>query len=147
MKKYILVPVLVFALAGGALWVILTPSVAFAKGVETTQRFNLDETQVSEALDEVRAERYALKIQKFEDRLTRLVQNGKITEAQKTAILQKLEDLEDSWQLNRETFQSMTPAERKAARQAKKAELEAWAASQGLNVSDFFPTRMRRRMF
>lgn len=147
MKKYILVPVLIFALAGGALLVILTPSVAFAKGVETTQRLNLDENQVSEALDEVRAERYAIKMQKFEDRLTRLVQEGKITETQKAAILQKLEDLEDSWQLNRSEFKSMTPAERKAARQAKKAELEAWAKEQGLNVSDFFPTHMRRRMF
>jgi len=66
------------------------------------------------------------------DKLAQAVKDGKITEAQKVAILAKLEEVRKA--NNPETMKKMTDAERKTAMEAQKTELEAWATSQGIDV-------------
>ncbi len=57
------------------------------------ERFNLREDEVLEVVDEFRAEHWAEMESRFEDRLDRAVDDGRITEDQKKAILEKREEM------------------------------------------------------
>lgn len=67
-----------------------------------------------------------------EDRLTEAVKDGKITEAQKTAILSKLVEVRKS--NDPETMKDMTDDERKTAMEKQQTELKTWATEQGIDV-------------
>ncbi len=65
---------------------------------------------------------------RLEAKLTKAVQDGKLTDAQKQAILQKYDELATF----RQTLQSLTSQQRRAAMQAKHAELLLWAKTNGI---------------
>lgn len=99
--------------------------------------FNLDKSKVQTVVEEFHKERQVERQTEMkarqEERLSKLVSEGKITEAQKQAIIKKHEELKA--QFNPDGFKNMTAEERKTAMDKKKAELDAWAQSQGIDPS------------
>lgn len=95
------------------------------------QKFNLDKSEVQKVFDEDRSAREAGREQRYEERLTRAVKDGKLTEDQKTKILAKHKEFEaqrnklhDEMMAEKETVDSKTEAERENLREEHRAEME-----------------------
>lgn len=86
-------------------------------------KFHLDKDEVKVVFEDERAEREAEHQQRLEERLTKAVEEGTLTEEQKSKILAKLEELK----IQRETFNDKTPKERGKAKQEIHGSLEQWA--------------------
>lgn len=97
-------------------------------------KFNLNKADVQAVFDEERAAREAEHQQRMGDRLTQAVKDGKITEDQKAKILAKLKEIKADMDANRDTMKDETAAERKAAMEAKRAELEKWASDNNISL-------------
>ncbi|USN96982.1 MAG: hypothetical protein H6797_02210 [Candidatus Nomurabacteria bacterium] len=97
--------------------------------------FHLDKSKVRQVFDQQRSENEAKHEQRAGDRLQKLVDDGVITSAQKSAIESKLAELKTERQSDRGTFRDLTPAQRKAKMDQKRSELETWAKQQGLDLS------------
>lgn len=97
--------------------------------------FNLDKSKVQKVFDENRTEREAKHEQMMSERLQKLVDDGKITAAQKTAIETKLKEMKADRDANKDKMKDMTQDERKAAMDKKRQDLEAWAKEQGLDLT------------
>lgn len=110
-----------------------TPHAGLVEAI--SKKFGLDKTKVQSAVDEYRkvhqTEKQEMMKQKMEEKLTQDVKDGKITEAQKKAIIKKLTEVKNS--INPDTIKNMTPEERKKAMDDKHAELEKWAQTQGID--------------
>jgi hypothetical protein len=99
------------------------------------QKLGIPEDKVKIAFDEMHNEHRAEMQKNHEQKLSALVAEGKITEAQKTAIIAKMEEMKSKMIANKEAFMNMTPEERKAKMEAERVELENWAKAQGLDLS------------
>ena len=95
-------------------------------------KFHLNKSDVQAVFDEDRSTREAERQKKVEAELTQAVKDGKITEAQKQLLLDKQKALQTEREANKDDMQSKTQDERKAAMDAKKAELEKWASDNGI---------------
>lgn len=98
-------------------------------------RFNLNQDDVQKVFDEDRQTRETEHQQKQAERLQKLVDNGTITSAQKTAIEAKLKELKAERDAHKAEFKDLNAEQRKAAMERKKTELEAWAKEQGIDLS------------
>ncbi len=94
-------------------------------------RFNLNVSDVEEVFDEEKDERRAEMFALFADRLDEIVSEGKLTEAQKEAILDKHEEMQDKM----EGLKDLTPEERKEKMQEVHDEFKTWAEEQGIDLS------------
>src|SRR5690349_14401657 len=103
MKKQIVVPALALVITGAVLMGTLQVSAqegADMRDVHTTlvqkiaQKFGLKESDVQTVFDEVRSEKQTEMQARFEEKLTQAVKDGKITEAQKTAIIAKHKEMQ-----------------------------------------------------
>lgn len=72
--------------------------------------------------------------QRFHNKLDQEVQQGKITSAQETAIINEATNLMKS-QLNAGSFRAMTPLQKEQAFQKFQNDMKSWAQSQGINPS------------
>lgn len=97
--------------------------------------FHLNKNDVQNVFNQYKQDQIAKHEQQFEERLAQAVKDGKITEAQKAAILAKFKDFMSNKQQLRQDFKNMTPDQRKAARDRAKADLEAWAQQNGLSLA------------
>ncbi|MCX7996152.1 MAG: hypothetical protein N2691_00120 [Patescibacteria group bacterium] len=101
------------------------------------QAFNLNPKQVETVVNEWQAEHHAARqvemLKRREEYLSKLVAEGKLTEAQKQAIIAKQNELRNL--NNSAEMWKKTPQERQAIREKKRAELDAWAQSQGIDPS------------
>lgn len=99
--------------------------------------FNLDKSKVQTVVDQWHVEKKTQMNQKMEDKMTarlnRAVAEGALTEAQKTALLNKLK--EERAALGRDVLKNMSPEQRRAALDQRRSELEKWAQSQGIDPS------------
>jgi hypothetical protein len=99
------------------------------------QKFNLNQSDVQTVLDQYKGKRQEQRQQqmqtKLEDRLTQLVKDGKLTEAQKQAVITKENELRNSY--NTDAFKNMTPEQKRTEMQKKKDEFTTWAKSQGID--------------
>ena len=99
--------------------------------------FHLDKAKVQEVVQQVHTEQQATREKQMEqrqtDRLSQLVKDGKITEAQKSAIIAKLTEIKKTF--NPEISKTLSQAERKTVMDKHQAELKAWAVSQGIDPS------------
>lgn len=98
-----------------------------------SQRFNLNQTDVQKFFDEEHQARESQMQQNLETKLSQAVTSGKITEAQKQAILAKMAELKSN-KPDMANFKSLTQEQRKAQMDQKKVELEAWASQNGLSM-------------
>lgn len=96
-------------------------------------KFNLNEAEVKAVFDEERSARQSEMQAKIEAKLTQAVTDGKITEAQKQAILAKHEEMKVNRGENMEDWHDLTPSERQAKMQSKRTEMESWAKSIGID--------------
>lgn len=101
------------------------------------ERFDLNEEEVRVVFDQVREEHQQEMQEQFTQRLDQAVADGKITVAQKELILAKHEELKGGKE-NWEDWHSLSPEERKEMGQKRHEELEAWAESNGIDLSLFF---------
>jgi len=101
--------------------------------------FKLNKTDVEKVFTDYRAEnqktRQAEMLMKITEKLSALVKDGKITEAQKNLILNKHKQLQTQRQADVEKWQSMTPAERMTEMAKRQTELEAWAKQNNIDIS------------
>lgn len=82
------------------------------------EKFGLDEDEVKEAFDEVKAEHFAQMQESKEDKLNQAVDDGVITEEQRQALLEKHQNM---WE------------EKKQERDEHRGEMDAWFEEQGIN--------------
>jgi len=104
-------------------------------------QFNLDEDEVKAFVDSDREERQAEMQANYEEKLDSLVSEGKITEDQKQAILDKKEEMKSEREENRESMKDLTEEEREAAREDREAdreerrsEMESWLNDNGIDA-------------
>ena len=90
------------------------------------EKFNLKTEDVQSVFDEHKQTRQEEMKARFEERLSALVQAGKLTEAQKKLIMDKKSEL-----MNK----------RKNLRQQHREELEKWAEENGIDLNLFFGGR------
>lgn len=95
--------------------------------------FKLNEGEVNKVVTDYRTERQAERTKIMEERLNQLVEDGKITNDQKTKILAKHMEMQAN-RPSREEMQNMTKEERMAKNQAHRAELEEWAEANGIDM-------------
>lgn len=91
------------------------------------KKFNLKTEDVQAVVDEDRKAHQAEHTANVEKDLSQLVTDGKITAEQKDKIVAKQKELQSQREADRDSMKNKTEAERKAAMDAKKAELEKWA--------------------
>lgn len=126
-------------IAGGA---ILSSNLVSAQEASTqpqsiiqriAQRFNLNEADVKTVFEQEKEQHQAQMKAELETKLTQAVKDGKINEAQKTAILNKFADMKAD-KIDPGQFKNMTKEQRKAEMDQKKADMEAWAKENGLTI-------------
>ena len=110
-----------------------SPVTSLVKAI--AQKFNLQESDVQAVFDSHRSEMETKRQENVDSKLSQMVTDGKITDAQKQLILAKLKELEANKQSNMEKFKSMTPEERKAVMEKERADLEAWAKQNNIDLS------------
>lgn len=142
MKKTLLVAVALTTAIGSG---ILTTN-AFAQDQATSggpmsgivekiaTRFSLNKDDVQKVFDDARQEEMAKHEAVYQERLTQLVTDGKLTEAQKQLILSKKAELNSQRESQRASMEGKTAEERKAAMEAEKTALESWAQSNSIDI-------------
>lgn len=96
-------------------------------------KFNLKEGDVSSVFNEFHNDRQAERQREIEDKLSQAVKDGKITEAQKQAILKHHGEIRNS-NPNPGKFRNLTREQKQEKMQAKREEMKTWAADNGLNL-------------
>jgi hypothetical protein len=99
------------------------------------QKFKVDESEIQTVFDQVHEQKRSEMQKKFEDRLSQLVTEGKITEAQKQLLLSKQKELQQM----RTTMLDMTPEERKVQKQQLQTELKEWAEQNDIDLHYLMP--------
>ena len=99
------------------------------------ERFNLDPDEILDFFDELKDERIADAEERFEERLDELVEDEKITEDQKEAMLDKKEELKTF----KEGLEDMTISEAREAMKDIHEELKDWAEENDISLRNFFP--------
>jgi hypothetical protein len=144
MKLKIMVAVLAVTLIGGGLFGVAqafaqTPDGATPKIVQKiAQKFGLKESDVQAVFDKDWQERQSQREAKFAAKLSQLVQEGKITEAQKQLILQKHQELETNKQAKLPNLKNLTPEQRKTQIQSQRQALDDWAKQNGIDPQYLF---------
>lgn len=145
-KTKLLVPALAVFITGGAL---LGATGAYAQGNGTAtyrpiaqkiaDKFGLKVEDVQSVFDEERASHQAEFKQKYEERLTTAVTEGKITEAQKQLIIQKHTEMQTKMKENFDALKDLSPEERKTKMETERQELETWAEQNGIDMKYVMP--------
>ena len=140
MKKKLLLSAAVVTLAGlsyfgtGYTFAQSTDSQSTTLVQKIATKFGLNQTDVQAVFDEHRDEHHQQMQTRFEEKLTQLVKDGKLTEEQKTKIIAKFSEMKEQNDTTREAMRDKTPEERKAARDTKQEELKTWAEANGIDV-------------
>ena len=102
-------------------------------------KLGIGQDKVQSAMDSVRTDQQAKAQKNFEDRLTKAVKAGTITEAQKKLILDKHNELKANRDKQDKT--AMTMEQRRAAAEKMRTDLEAWAKQNNIDLQNFFGGR------
>lgn len=86
---------------------------------ELATKLGIQKETVQTAVDSIRTSRQEKRMNAFEGKLSQLVKDGKLTEAQKTLILNKRKELQTKWNTER-------------------TELEAWAKQNNIDMKYLF---------
>ena len=102
-------------------------------------KFNLNKADVQKVFDEDRTAHEAEREQQAATKLADLVKAGTLTQAQADKISDKRAEMKADREKNQDSFKNMTETERKAAMDAKKAELDQWAKDNGIDAKYLMP--------
>jgi spore germination cell wall hydrolase CwlJ-like protein len=94
---------------------------------------------VQSVFDAQRSEHQAQMKERMSNRLTQLVTDKKITEAQKNLIIAKHDAMQKEMQTMRDQMKDKTPEERRALMETKRVELEKWAKDNGIDLQYLKP--------
>lgn len=94
-------------------------------------KFNLNKNDVESVFSEHQVDRQANMQEQFANRLAEAVKEGKITDAKKSLIMTKHDELQREHKASFEARKNMTQEERKAFRKQRREELNNW-----LNAND-----------
>jgi hypothetical protein len=142
MKKTLFVATTALVLVGAA---VATTGRVFAQSPgdnqssivqKLVQKFGLNESEVRAVFEEEHKERETRMAARMEERLSQLVTDGKITETQKQAIIAKTAEMKTQHEAKMEKFALMSDEERKAAMEAERTSLEAWAKENGIDLKN-----------
>ena len=143
-KRNLILPIAILATAGVISLGAISTNAYFGGGQrhddmvkELAVKLGVDESKVSAVFEEMQKEHQQEMESQMSTRLDEAIANGKITAAQKAAILAKHEEMRDEHDANRESFQSMTPEKRRETRQTDHDEMEVWAQEQGIDLEYF----------
>lgn len=161
MKKNILIPGLVVTIVGASMFAATTSfaqttSLATDTGGQMhvkimhgpqddsslvqkiADKFNLNKADVQAVFDEQHKE-FKEKIKANQElRLSQAVKDGKLTEEQKTKILEKMKEMKAARDADMEEMKDKTPEEHRAAMEQKQTELKAWATENNIPMEYFF---------
>ncbi len=98
-------------------------------------RFGLANQDVQNVFVEHKQNMMNVKMERYEEFLTKAVQDKKITEAQKKLLIDKYNEFAAQRKNEMNTWLSMTPQERADAMKKHREELESWAKSQNIDLS------------
>ena len=139
-KKMLVIAAAVIAVSGG----VIGSSKTFAQGLERSddpmsslvtriaERFNLNKDEVKQVFDAELDEHHRRMQEKAATALTKLVEDGKITEAQKQLIIDKRSELHVSHMSAMADLKGLSAQEIRAAMEKQKSELEKWAKDNGI---------------
>lgn len=136
-SKKIILPALAIAglLAVGSFSATTVQAMDNERGLPLIQRiaerFNLEESDVEEVFSQYRVEHQVAMQERFEERLSSLVEEGKLTQEQADALIQKHEEM----RADHEALLQASPEEREEYRAAHRAEMQAWADEQGIDLT------------
>lgn len=98
-----------------------------------SSKFNINKDEVKKVIDEDRAahheEHQKEMLTRAEERLTQAVKDGKLTEAQKTRILEYIKSQQSFF----DSLKDKTGAERRTAMDTHRAEVQKWAKDNGMD--------------
>lgn len=98
-----------------------------------SQKLGISEDKINSAFEQIHSERKSERKAFLEQKLNQAVNDGKVTDAQKQAILNKFSEMKD-FKVDKDSFKNMTAEQRRNAMQQKKQEMESWAAQNGLSL-------------
>lgn len=104
-----------------------------AKRIAT--RFNLNENDVQAVLEEVRNEQHEIRLLEMENLLTQAVEDGVLTEEQRDELIA----IRTSFHNSREEMAEMTQEERRAAMDAHRDMMKAWAEENDIDLRELGP--------
>lgn len=93
--------------------------------------FKLNPTEVQQVVNETKQNQAANREKSFEDHLTALINEGKLTDSQKQAIITKLSDVRNQIQNIRNS--SATASDKRTEMQKVMTDLRTWVQGQGLD--------------
>ncbi|MCX8008770.1 MAG: hypothetical protein N3A54_03625 [Patescibacteria group bacterium] len=96
-------------------------------------KFRLNKNDVQAVFDEHHKEMRAVMFARWEEKLSQLVNEGKITQAQKTLILNKMKELAEKREANKTAWQNKTREEIREQMRKEREELEQWAKNNGID--------------
>lgn len=139
MKRQLIVPAIALGIIGASALGVMGAKAQTSTSSQTlvqkiAQKFNLKESDVQAVFDEDRSVHQAEMQQKVNDKLDRAVKDGKLTDAQKQAIQMKLQELQKNREANEDRVKDMSEADRKAAMQKERADLEQWAKDNNIDM-------------
>jgi phospholipase C len=136
LKKKIFFPILALAIIGTA---VATSS--FVNAQDSTgpnslvaaiaAKFNLNQADVQAVFNEEREKHHVEMKAQMEQKLTQAVIDGKITEAQKQAIINHFGEMKAK-KIEKGQLGQMSDEQIKAFKESKKAEMDSWLSQNGL---------------
>lgn len=138
MKKKVIIPTIALVAILGAFAFTTIPvsaqdSTYSSLVTKVAQRFGLKEADVQQVVDEVRKEKMATMKVNWESRLTQAVNDGKISESQKQALIAKHAEVHSQIQ----GLSNLSDEEKKTKLKEIFAELEKWAADNNFNLKQY----------
>ena len=146
MKKALLLPAIALTMAGTVLFATQSPMVSgqtFAQEASNpeqtliekiAEKFHLNKDEVKAVFTEHKEEHRVQMQEKFEERLSQLVKDEKITEEQKAKILTKFSEIHANREAEMEKLKSKTPEQRHEVMKAHHDELQQWAKENGIDL-------------
>ncbi|MCK4635770.1 MAG: hypothetical protein KAT32_02810 [Candidatus Moranbacteria bacterium] len=100
---------------------------------KVAEKFNLNQDEVKQVFDENREERRAENKAKADERLSKLVNEGKLTEDQKNVLIAKREEIRQERENSFGEMKDLSPEERKEKRQEHQEEMKKFFEEQGID--------------
>ena len=145
-KKYLIPIAAVAVVTAGAYGVSQVSAASTTPGQSLSQRiasaFGLDQSKVQSVIDQYRTDRQAQAETNYEQMLSQAVTDGKLTSAQKDAVLAEHNKLKSEL----DAAQDKTGTDRRTALQQIRTEAETWAKQNNLSAHWLLGARPMRGM-